>query len=201
MSKLHAFCLASARELKEGDKVKVVGLTYTDSIGVIKGLTATHAHLLLDSLASVQIPRLLLRQYYKIGDRVTIKAGLDMGFTGYIIAINDKDDTVVVCNPLATMNQVITPIYYVEFATDGLRLGKPPPRGSFTAAKLADMSDPVFAHLENIPVVVTKGPLKGRSGVIKSIAMTGIASIEMVALSTQVNQLQQVNIQNLAFEL
>ncbi|KXN91744.1 hypothetical protein AN958_12358, partial [Leucoagaricus sp. SymC.cos] len=99
------------------------------------------------------------------------------------------------------INQVITPVYYVKFTTNGLHLEKPPPHSSFTAAKLADMSDPVFAHLENIPVIMTKGPLKGCSGVIKSITMTGIASIKMVALFTQVNQLQQVNIQNLVFEL
>ncbi|KXN89523.1 Transcription elongation factor spt-5 [Leucoagaricus sp. SymC.cos] len=175
-------------ELKEGDKVKVVGLTYTDLIGIIKELTPTYAYLLLlDSLASAQIPCLFLRWYYKIGDRVTIKAGVDAGLTGYIIAVNDKDDTVVICNPLVTMTQVVTPIYYVEFAADGLRFGKPPPRGPFTIAKLVDMRDPTFAHLENLHIVVTKGPLKGQSGVVKSIAITGIASIKMNALSTQVN--------------
>ncbi|KXN89019.1 hypothetical protein AN958_06409 [Leucoagaricus sp. SymC.cos] len=194
--------LSSARELKEGDKVKVVGSTYADSIGIIKELTPTYAYLLLlDSLASAQIPRLFLRRYYKIGDRVTIKAGVDAGLTGYIIAVNDKDDTVVICNPLVTMTQVVTPIYYVEFAADGLRFGKPPPRGPFTIAKLVDMRDPTFAHLENLHIVVTKGPLKGQSGVVKSVAITGITSIEMNVLSTQVNQLQRVKVQNLVFEL
>ncbi|KXN91779.1 hypothetical protein AN958_12250 [Leucoagaricus sp. SymC.cos] len=189
-SKLHTFRLASARELKEGDKVKVVGSTYADSIGIIKELTPTYAYLLLlDSLASAQIPRLFLRRYYKIGDRVTIKAGVDAGLTGYIIAVNDKDDTVVICNPLVTMTQVVTPIYYVEFAADGLRFGKPPPRGPFTIAKLVDMRDLTFAHLENLPIVVTKGPLKRCLGVVKSIAITGIANIKMNALSTQVIQL------------
>ncbi|KXN84844.1 Transcription elongation factor SPT5 [Leucoagaricus sp. SymC.cos] len=201
-SKLHTFHLASARELKEGDKVKVVGSTYADSIGIIKELTPTYAYLLLlDSLASAQIPRLFLRRYYKIGDRVTIKAGVDAGLTGYIIAVNDKDDTVVICNPLVTMTQVVTPIYYVEFAADGLRFGKPPPHGPFIIAKLVDMRDPTFAHLENLPIVVTKGPLKGCSGVVKSVAITGIASIEMNVLSTQVNQLQWMKVQNLVFEL
>ncbi|KXN92688.1 hypothetical protein AN958_08371 [Leucoagaricus sp. SymC.cos] len=180
-SKLHTFRLASARELKEGDKVKVVGSTYADLIGIIKELTPTYAYLLLlASLAS---------------------AGVDAGLMGYIIAVNDKDDIVVICNPLMTMTQVATPIYYIEFAADGLRFGKPPPHGPFTIAKLADMRDPTFAHLENLPIVVTKGPLKGRSGVVKSVAITGIASIEMNALSTQVNQLQQVKVQNLTFEL
>ncbi|KXN85092.1 hypothetical protein AN958_11708 [Leucoagaricus sp. SymC.cos] len=192
---------SSARELKEGDRVKVVGSTYADSIGVIKEFTPTYAYLLLlDSLTLVQIPCLFLYQYYKIGDPVTIKAGVDTELTGYIIAVNNKDDTVVICNPLMTMTQVATPIYYIEFAADRLCFRKPPSHGLFTIAKLAYMRDPTFAHLENLPIVVTKGPLKGCSEVVKSIAITGIASIEMNALSTQVNQLQQIKVQNLAFE-
>ncbi|KXN91847.1 hypothetical protein AN958_11870 [Leucoagaricus sp. SymC.cos] len=161
-SKLHTFHLASARELKEGDKVKVVGLTYADSIGIIKELTPTYAYLLLDSLASAQIPYLFLCWYYKIGDQVTIKAGVDAGLIGYIIAVNDKNDTVVICNPLVTIIQVITLIYYVEFAADGLHFRKLPPHSLFIIAKLVDMRDPTFAHLENLHIVVTKGPLKGQ---------------------------------------
>lgn len=105
--KLRAFRSAMARELKEGDLVKIVAGPDWGSIGNVDGLALSHAYVrLLDKPGKVQVHLSLLRRHFKIGDLVRIKAGANVGACGNIVEINDTTNSVVVCDAWAIVRPV-----------------------------------------------------------------------------------------------
>ncbi|KAF5360607.1 hypothetical protein D9756_005153 [Leucocoprinus leucothites] len=172
-----------ARELKVGDHVKVVGSTYTGSTGIVKALASTHAHVyLLDVFEIVLLPLYLLRKYFKVGDQVCVASGPNLGYVGFVTSINEEEFTATVHDPFRLF-------------------GKPPPHDPNARVVIAQMQDPKFDHLEKLSVVITEGPLKGCFGTVISVSQLGIAQVEMRALSVHTSILQQIRIQDMAFEL
>jgi transcription elongation factor len=53
----------------------------------------------------------------------------------------------------------------------------------------------------DLPVVVRRGPLKGRSGIIKAVNSCGEAQVELRGSHHYSNPLQQLNLHALAFEM
>ncbi|KAF5345226.1 hypothetical protein D9756_011483 [Leucocoprinus leucothites] len=185
-TKLWLFCAAAARELKERDHVKVVGMTHAGSIGVMKALTPTHAYVyLLGSLETVYLPLNLLRRYFKVGDLVCVTSGPDLGYIGFIVHINEKEFTATVYKPFCFFSFIVP------------QSGKIP-RDPNTNVKIAKMQDSRFDHLEKLSVIVTKGPFKGCFGTVISVSQLGIVQIEMLTMSIHTSKLQQVKIQSLA---
>lgn len=90
---------------------------------------------------------------------------------------------------------------FIEFAENEFRLGNPPPRDPSAVAQLANMKDNRFDHLEKLSIVVIKGPLKGFRGTVISVGITRIAHVEMRVISFDVNKLQQIRLDHMAFEL
>ncbi|KAF5344860.1 hypothetical protein D9756_011192 [Leucocoprinus leucothites] len=194
---------ASARELKEGDAVKVLATTYAGSIGIVEGFGETHTYVrLLDIPARIQVHSHLLRHHFKTGDRVRVKAGNNCGYQGYIMDVDDKEGSAAVCDPQVSFDHIIADIHHLEFIPNALQFGKPPPPPPGLTLKLADLvGKPDYSHLERHPVVVIRGPLKGLAGIIISMSMTGVASVEMQSSYMQGRGLQQVKRQDLAYEV
>ncbi|KAJ3562223.1 hypothetical protein NP233_g9711 [Leucocoprinus birnbaumii] len=202
--RVHALQLASARELKEGDMVKLLSTIHVGSIGTIEGFAQTHMYVqLLDLPLKVQVPSHQIRRHFKTGDEVRIKAGEFCGYEGFVLDIDDQAMSAVVCNPKIHPGHVTAEVMYLEFAVNRIRLGQPPAPLPTLAVKLADLADrPDYGYLERLSVVVIKGPLKGLSGTVVAMSFTGIATIEMRAAYMQSRKgLQQVRREYLAYEL
>ncbi|KAF5347889.1 hypothetical protein D9756_010192 [Leucocoprinus leucothites] len=201
--RLRALRSASARELKEGDMVKVLATTYAGSIGIVEGFGETHTYVqLLDIPAKIQVHSHLLRRHFKVGDLVRVKAGNNCGYQGCIMDIDDNEGSVTVCDPQVSLDYITADIHHLEFIPNILQLGKPPPPPPGLILKLADLvGKPDYSHLERHPVVVVRGPLKGLAGIVKYMSMTGIASVEMQSSYMQGRGLQQVKRQDLAYEV
>ncbi|KAJ3555785.1 hypothetical protein NP233_g12127 [Leucocoprinus birnbaumii] len=202
--RVHALQLASARELKEGDMVKLLSTVHVGSIGTIEGFAQTHAYVqLLDLPLKVQVPSHQLRRHFKTGDEVRIKAGEFCGYEGFLLDIDDQAMSAVVCNPKIYPGHVTTEVMCLEFVMNRLQLGQPPTPPPTLVVKLADLADrPDYGYLERLSVMVIKGPLKGLSGTVVAMSFTGVATVEMRAAYMQSRKgLQQVQREYLAYEL
>lgn len=88
------------------------------------------------------------------------------------------------------------PYIHVEFDDLSLRLAYHPPNSNI-------INIPYHAYVVflNLPVVVLKGPLKGRSGVIKTVNSQGQAQVELRGSHHYNHRLPELNLRALAFEM
>ncbi|KAF9441928.1 hypothetical protein P691DRAFT_765744 [Macrolepiota fuliginosa MF-IS2] len=200
--KLHEFHLAQGRAVKENDIVRVTSSLHVGQIGTVQGLTSTHAYLLLmETGSAVQVPLHQLCHHYKVSNYVQIKSGGDAGYIGYIVSIDDVQNTAIICNPWSSVSHVTVMLHCLQFADASLHFGKLPPPEDGSVAKLVDMDDQTFAHLEKLQVAIIKGLMKGLFGTVISINSKGLANVEMWASLWRSSGLQQIAIRDMAYEL
>ncbi|KAJ3567965.1 hypothetical protein NP233_g6023 [Leucocoprinus birnbaumii] len=209
-AKLLHIQLAVNRKLKEGDQVLITATScnintvferHVGRTGIVDGITDTFAyvHLLdIDSGLSeaVQIPLGSVRRHYRIGDYVKTSSGRHRECAGWVIKINDTEDKVTILDHECPGQHFEELAALTEFVEVECRLGRNPYR------ELIDMSQFELLAYENLPITVLRGPLKGRLGIVKTISTRLKTKVELRGShSSSINQLQELNIRDLAFEL
>ncbi|KAJ3573000.1 hypothetical protein NP233_g2713 [Leucocoprinus birnbaumii] len=202
--------LADNRRLKFGDRVLISSTPsnfntiyerHVGRTGIVDDITNTFAyiHLLdVDSGLSetIQIPLSSIRRHYKIGDYVKTYVGSARERAGWVTNINETEDRITIYNSQYTDKHFEALASLTEFAETECRMGQNPHRD------FIDMSQFELSVYENLPVTVFKGPFKGRSGTVKSISLRLKANVELRGSHTSsVNQLQEIEVRDLAFEL
>ncbi|KAJ3557119.1 hypothetical protein NP233_g11825 [Leucocoprinus birnbaumii] len=219
--------LAENRRLKNGDRVLVVSTPHNiNSVherhvghtGVVDGIMNSFAYVQFpDSVSgiseAVQLPLSSVRGHYKIGDYVKARTGNNQEQFSWVTSINDAEDQITIYNP----NSPVGPPFPVgkavvpnpaqeghsevlsslsQFAEIEVWMGQNPHR------EFIDMSAFELSAYENLPITVLKGPLKGRSGIVKTISLCLRAKVELRgSYSSSRNQLEELNAEDLAFEL
>ncbi|KAJ3567742.1 hypothetical protein NP233_g6166 [Leucocoprinus birnbaumii] len=206
-TKLLALRLAENRRLKNGDQVVIIptsvdadSIGHIGRIGVIDDITSTTAYVcfLLDHAdlsETVQLPLSSLRRHYRIGDYIRVKAGTLQGLVGWVTCINDVEEQITVCDSNNPENQFDVLMSLTEFTEVSLKLGRN--RGSSATY----MRQYELSAYENLPVTVVNGPLKGQSGIVKTISSTQKAAVELRGSHSLRNKLDELHISDLAFEL
>ncbi|EKM75075.1 hypothetical protein AGABI1DRAFT_132613 [Agaricus bisporus var. burnettii JB137-S8] len=177
--KLKAFRCAEGRQLHIGDEVVIVASEHAGRVGEVEAVLDTHVYIRLSDPSdsnlyeNIQIPHDLARRHFKIGDDVRVKAGSYAG-----------------------AEHLKLPFIYAEFADLNVQLGSLPRNPN-----IIRIPEHAYTIYLDLPVVVRKGPLKGRSGVIKSVNSQGEAQVELRGSHHYSNRLQQLNLHALAFEM
>ncbi|KAJ3555848.1 hypothetical protein NP233_g12109 [Leucocoprinus birnbaumii] len=202
--------LAENRRLKDGDRVLVVSTPqninsvderHVGRIGFIDGIADTFAYVQLpdhDSglLEVVQVPLSSVRRHYKVGDYIKARTGSLHEQAGWVTSINYTEDQITIYNPKNPEGHLEVLASLTEFAENDCRMGQNPHRD------FIDMSTFELSVYENLPITVLKGPLKGRSGVVKTISLRLKAKVELRgSYSSSRNQLEELDVGELAFEL
>ncbi|KAJ3576591.1 hypothetical protein NP233_g329 [Leucocoprinus birnbaumii] len=202
--------LAENRRLKNGDRVLVVStLKNINSVderhvgrtGIIDDIADTFACVQLPDLDSglleaVQVPLSSVRRHYKIGDYVKVRTGGLREQVGWVTSINHAEDQITIYNPKSPEGHLEVLASLTEFAEIDCRMGQNPHRD------FIDMSAFELSVYENLPITVLGGPLKGRSGVVKTISLRLKAKVELRgSYASSRNQLQELDVGDLAFEL
>ncbi|KAF9440180.1 hypothetical protein P691DRAFT_768168 [Macrolepiota fuliginosa MF-IS2] len=104
----------------------------------------------------------------------------------------------MVCNPKISPSDITVLLHVIEFADVEFWFRQSPGCGSSNAICMKGFG---YAHYKKLPVVVGKGPLKGCSGIVKSINNHGQATLELWGSHSLGSQLQFVDIYDLFFEL
>ncbi|KAJ3558237.1 hypothetical protein NP233_g11547 [Leucocoprinus birnbaumii] len=187
-SKLSALRLAENRKLTNGDQVLIAPTSLTMDFnvhigrtGIIDDISNTAAYVKSfsrypehsDVPETVHVPLSLIRCHYRIGDYVPI----------------------TICDPDNPENQYDTYMSLTEFSEVELHLGRNQGR---SVAYLEKFELSIY---ENLPVTVLVGPLKGRSGGVKTISSRQKATAELRGSHAVQKRLEELSIRDLAFEL
>ncbi|KAJ3560450.1 hypothetical protein NP233_g10831 [Leucocoprinus birnbaumii] len=198
--------LAANRRLKNRDRVLVVSNTdcerHIGCVGIIDAIANNFAYVQfptfdsLDYSEAVQVPLSSIQHHYKIGDYIKIHTGTLQGRTGWITAINDTEDQLTIYDPKNPEGHIDVHASSTEFVEMDFWMGRNPHR------QIINMSSFELLVYENLPITMTLGSLKGRSGIVKTIPLTLRANIELRGSHTSSrNCLEVLNIRDLVFEL
>ncbi|KAJ3567379.1 hypothetical protein NP233_g6404 [Leucocoprinus birnbaumii] len=184
--KLLTIRLAENQKLRNGDQVLVIptglsGNTNSDRhagrVGVIVDISNTTAYITFASpnfQEAVQIPLTSIHRHFRVGDYIRVKAGDSQGRVGWVTCINDVEEQITIMTPKFRQN---------------------------LDQQVFDMGNFELSIYENLPVTVLVGPLKGRSGMVKTISLRQKAKVELRGSHAVRNQLEELSIRDLAFEL
>ncbi|KAJ3558732.1 hypothetical protein NP233_g11449 [Leucocoprinus birnbaumii] len=207
--KLLTLRLTENRKLRGGDRVLITpknlnfnadGYRHIGRVCIVDDITNTCAYIHFLSSNSgapetLQVPLSSIRRHFRIGDYVRVKAGHLKGRVGWVTNINDAEEQMTVLESAVPTNQMDVMISLVEFIEVECRQGENPNREVF------DMGKSPLSVYENVPVTLLEGPLKGRSGLVRSISIRRIAQVELRGSHALRNQLQDLDVRHLAFEL
>ncbi|KXN88443.1 hypothetical protein AN958_07364 [Leucoagaricus sp. SymC.cos] len=201
------------RELKAGDHVKVLPtqepslspddtmITRGDRTGTTEEVYPTFCSMRLDmdtpGLAeTIEINNRYIRKFLKTGDVVSVNGGSHAGYIGHVVVVNEAEGILTISNLKAQPDTVYVNLHQVEFASWTHPFAAVP-----APHQAEDMRDFGTLHYENLPAVVIHGPLKGHSGIVKTVNLNEKTLIELRDHLYRSRKLEEVMLDKLAFEL
>ncbi|KAJ3562057.1 hypothetical protein NP233_g9814 [Leucocoprinus birnbaumii] len=202
--------LADNQRLKNGNRILIIPLPHNINAicerhfgrtGILNGTTNTFAYVhLVDAdsglLETIQVPLTSIRRHYKIGDYIKAYAGSIQERAGWVTSISQTEEHITIYDIQSPDSHFEVLISLTEFAEPECRIGQNPYKD------FIDMSYFELSVYESLPITVIKGPLKGRLGIVKTISPCLKAKVELRGShSSSINQLQEIDLGDLAFEL